>query len=179
MLVAMAGYLAMGPMQLLLPRLAMERLGLPDLQRGLLLGSLALSLIGGGVLAMLLASYVHHGAAIFTGILGAGAALAALGSTHAAGPALALLAAVGVLGGMSLSLIVAGIQAEAAVAVRGRVLSMYTIISQVIPASSGVLAGALMQHFGVEVALWCCGIGLVGLMLVSLGWMRALRSQIR
>lgn len=179
MLVAMAGYLAMGPMQVLLPRLAVEQLGLADLQRGLLLGSLALSLIGGGVLAMVLASRVHHGAAIFAGTLGAGIALAALGSTRVPGAALAMLATVGILGGMSLSLIVAGIQAEAAVAVRGRVLSMYTIISQVVPASSGVLAGALMQRFGVSVALLCCGSGLVALMLFNLTWMRALRAQVR
>ena len=128
---------------------------------------------------MVLASCVHHGAAIFAGTLGAGIALAALGSTRVPGAALAMLATVGILGGMSLSLIVAGIQAEAAVVVRGRVLSMYTIISQVVPASSGVLAGALMQRFGVSVALLCCGSGLVALMLFNLTWMRALRAQVR
>jgi len=177
MLVAMAGYLAMGPMQVLLPKLASAQLGLAELQRGLLLGSLALALILGGVLAMVLGPRVRHGAAIFAATLGAGAALALLGSAHDVGPALALLAAVGMLGGMGLSLIVAGIQAEAPLAVRGRVLSMYTIISQVVPAASGVLAGALVQGFGVSVALWVCGATLVALMLINLMWMRALRTQ--
>lgn len=177
MLVAMAGYLAMGPMQVLLPKLASAQLGLAELQRGLLLGSLALSLILGGVLAMVVGPRVPHGPAIFVATLGAGAALAALGSAHAVGPALALLATVGMLGGMGLSLIVAGIQAEAPLAVRGRVLSMYTIISQVVPAASGVVAGALVQAFGVSVALWACGGTLVVLMLLNLAWMKALRSQ--
>lgn len=179
MLVAMAGYLAMGPMQVLLPKLASAQLGLAELQRGLLLGSLALSLILGGVLAMLIGPRVRHGAAIFVATLGAGAALALLGSAHAVGAALALLAAVGMLGGMGLSLIVAGIQAEAPEAVRGRVLSMYTIISQVVPAASGVLAGALVQAYGVGVALWVCGGTLVALMLINLLWMGELRSQRR
>lgn len=177
MLVAMAGYLAMGPMQVLLPRLASAQLGLAELQRGLLLGSLALALILGGVLAMLIGPRVRHGAAIFAATLGAGTALALLGSAHDVGPALALLAAVGMLGGMGLSLIVAGIQAEAPPALRGRVLSMYTIISQVVPAASGVLAGALVQAYGVSVALWVCGGTLVTLMLINLLWMSELRSQ--
>ncbi|MEJ6002055.1 MFS transporter [Paucibacter soli] len=179
MLVAMAGYLAMGPMQVLLPKLASAQLGLAELQRGLLLGSLALALILGGVLAMLIGPRLLHGPAIFVTTLGAGLALAALGSTHAVGPALALLAAVGMLGGMGLSLIVAGIQAEAPAALRGRVLSMYTIISQVVPAASGVLAGALVQVWGVSIALWVCGGTLAALMLINLIWMRALRTQRR
>lgn len=177
MLVAMVGYMAMGPMQVLLPRLATERLGLPDLQRGMLLGSLALSLICGGVLAMILAKRVPHGKAVFAGTLGAGAALAALGSVQQTATALLLLCSVGLLGGMSLSLIVAGIQSQSGVAVRGRVLSLYTIISQVVPAGSGVIAGALVQSFGVSVALRVCGGSLVALMLANLIWMGELRSN--
>ena len=74
-------------------------------------------------------------------------------------------------------MIVAGIQAQAADATRGRVVSMYTIISQVVPAASGVAAGALTQAFGVGVALQVCGSVLVAAMLVNAVWMTALRRH--
>jgi len=45
MLAAMAGYLAMGPMTVLLPKLAATQLGLSELQRGGFLGTLILNLI--------------------------------------------------------------------------------------------------------------------------------------
>ncbi|HJV60294.1 MAG TPA: MFS transporter [Albitalea sp.] len=177
MLAAMAGYLAMGPMTVLLPKLAAAQLGLNELQRGGFLGTLALSLIVGGVLALVTARRVHHGHAIFAATTLAGLALAALGAVHAAGIAVALLCAVGVAGGLALSLIVAGIQANAEDAVRGRVVSMYTIISQVVPAASGVAAGALVQAFGVGVALHLCGAALALVMMFGAWRMRALRRH--
>ena len=55
-----------------------------------------------------------------------------------------VLAGVGVLGGMVISLVVSGIQVQAPPALRGRVMSMYAITSQVLPALSGVAAGVLV-----------------------------------
>ncbi len=177
MVAAMAGYLAMGPMTVLLPKLAATRLGLAELQRGYFLGTLALSLIAGGIVALLLARRAHHGRSILAGTVLAGLLLSALGTTSSAPVAVLLLCGVGVAGGMALSLIVAGIQANAAEAVRGRVVSMYTIISQVVPAAAGVAAGALVQAFGVGVALVACGATLALVMLVNAGWMTALRRH--
>ncbi len=161
MLAAMAGYLAMGPMTVLLPRLAATQLGLGELQRGTFLGSLALALIAGGLAALALQRRLHHGRTILAATAGAGVGLAALGAAHDARAAVALLGAVGVAGGLALSLIVAGIQAAAPDALRGRVVAMYTIVSQVVPAASGVAAGALLQRWGVGVALQACGTALV------------------
>lgn len=177
MVAAMAGYLAMGPMTVLLPKLATTQLGLSDLQRGAFLGTLALSLIGGGLVALATARRLRHGPAILAATTLAGLALAALGSAHDTRLAVALLCTVGVAGGLALSLIVAGIQANAADAVRGRVVSLYTIISQVVPAASGVASGALVQAFGVAVALRVCGSTLVLLMLIGSARMRALRRH--
>ena len=174
---AMAGYLAMGPMSVLLPKLAGTRLMLDEMGRGAFLGTLALSLIVGGVAALILARRAHHGMLIFAGTTSAGAALAALGAVHSVGPAVALLCTVGVAGGLALSLIVAGIQAQAPEALRGRIVSMYTIISQVVPAASGVAAGALVQAFGIGVALQVCGGTLVAAMLGNALWMTALRRH--
>jgi MFS family permease len=177
MVAAMAGYLAMGPMTVLLPKLASVQLGLDELQRGSFLGTLALSLIAGGLVALAVARRAHHGHTIFTATTLAGAALAALGAAHDTRVAVALLCGVGVAGGLALSLIVAGIQANAPEAVRGRVLSMYTIISQVVPAAAGVVVGALVQAFGVGVALHVCGTTLVVVMLLNTLWMTALRRH--
>ncbi|HWS74757.1 MAG TPA: MFS transporter [Quisquiliibacterium sp.] len=177
MLAAVTGYLAMGPMTVLLPKLAVTRLHLGELQRGWFLGSLALSLIAGGLVALALGRRVHHGRAVFVGTALAGLCLAALGSAHDTRVALALLCAVGIAGGLALSLIVAGIQAQAPEAQRGRVVSMYTIVSQVVPAASGVAAGALVQAAGVGVALQACGATLLVVMLVNALWMRALRAH--
>ncbi len=177
MVAAMAGYLAMGPMTVLLPKLAATQLGLSELQRGYFLGTLALSLIVGGLVALFAARRAHHGRTIFIATTLAGVALAALGAAHDAALAVALLCGVGIAGGLALSLIVAGVQANAAEAVRGRVVSMYTIISQVVPAASGVAAGALVQGFGVSVALLTCGSTLAVAMLLNVLWMTALRRH--
>lgn len=177
MVAAMAGYLAMGPMTVLLPKLAATQLGLAELQRGYFLGTLALSLIAGGIVALVLARRAHHGRTILVATVLAGLLLAAMGTTRSAPAAVLLLCGVGVTGGLALSLIVAGIQAHAAEAVRGRVVSMYTIISQVVPAAAGVAAGALVQAFGVGVALVACGTTLALVMLVNAAWMKALRRH--
>ena len=177
MVAAMAGYLAMGPMTVLLPKLAATQLGLTELQRGYFLGTLALALIAGGVVALVLARRAHHGRAILVGTVLAGVLLAAMGLAHSAAVAVPLLSGVGIAGGFALSLIVAGIQANAPEAVRGRVLSMYTIISQVVPAASGVIAGALVQGFGVGIALMACGCTLAAVMLFNAAWMAALRAH--
>jgi MFS family permease len=178
MLAAMAGYLAMGPMTVLLPKLAATQLALGELQRGAFLGALALSLIAGGVVALVAqtaAPRLPHGVAVFAATVLAGLALAGLGAVHDARAAVALLAAVGIAGGFALSLIVAGIQAQAPDALRGRVVSMYTLISQVVPAASGIVAGALVQGFGVGVALHVCGAALALAMSLGAWRMAALR----
>jgi len=177
MVAAMAGYLAMGPMTVLLPKLATTQLGFNELQRGYFLGTLALSLIVGGLVALFAARRAHHGRTIFVATTLAGVLLAALGAAHDAAVAVALLCGVGIAGGLALSLIVAGVQANAADAVRGRVVSMYTIISQVVPAASGVAAGALVQGFGVNMALYTCGTTLAVAMLLNTLWMTALRRH--
>uniref|UniRef100_UPI0035ADAF25 MFS transporter n=1 Tax=Piscinibacter sp. TaxID=1903157 RepID=UPI0035ADAF25 len=175
MLAATTGYLAMGPMTVLLPKLASTRLGLAELQRGAFLGALALALIAGGLLA--LTRRAHHGRSILVATGVAGVALASLGLVGTAGAALALLAAVGMAGGLALSLIVAGIQAQAPDALRGRIVSLYTIVSQVVPAASGVAAGALVQAFGVGTALLACGALLAAATAANAVWMRALRMH--
>jgi sugar phosphate permease len=59
--------------------------------------------------------------------------------------------------GIVVSFIVASLQHYTPVEIRGRVMSIYTIISQVISAMAGVLAGAVAQGISVPVSLYMIG----------------------
>lgn len=148
-LAAIMAYAMTGPMQILLPKLAREVLGLSELQRGGYLGLMALTLIAGGVSALLLGKHLHHGAAIFGGTMVASLLFASLSYWSTAAASATALGGMGLLGGMVISFVIAGIQAQAPDAMRGRIMGMYSIISQVIPAASGVAAGALVRATGV------------------------------
>lgn len=175
MLAAVLGYSMTGPLQILLPKLAREVLQLTELQRGAYLGLLALSLIVGGVTALALAKRVRHGAVMFSGIVLGSLVFASLSLTNAVPLSAIGLACVGIGGGMVISLVVSGIQAQAPLAMRGRVMSMYSITSQVIPALSGVAAGALVNAVGVTSAIQISGLTLAGLVLLAAWRMRTLR----
>jgi len=175
MLAAVLAYAMTGPLQILLPKVAREVLLLSELQRGAYLGLLALSLIVGGVSALALAKQVRHGWVVFGGVIGGSLVFASLGSITDAVTSSAALACVGVGGGMVISLLVSGIQAQAPHALRGRVMGMYSIISQVVPAFSGVAAGALVSAVGTVVAVQGCGLGLAVIAVVASWRMPAVR----
>ena len=178
-LAAIMAYAMTGPMQILLPKLAREVLGLSELQRGGYLGLMALTLILGGVSALLLGKYLHHGAAIFVGTMTASLLFASLSQWSSAAVSATALGAMGLLGGMVISFIIAGIQGQAPEALRGRIMSIYSIISQVVPAASGVAAGALVRATGVTQAILYAGVGLAGLALLGATLMPQLRRVAR
>ena len=157
LLANLMAYLLMGPMQVLLPRIASSQLSLEGMERGLYLGILALALLIGGVLCMALRRRIHDGRTILVGTFIAGLAIAALSQISAPLLSGVVLMAAGIIGGMVVSLIVAGLQAETAPDVRGRVMSMFTISCQVVPAASGFMAGVLSEYFGVVTAMLLCG----------------------
>ena len=175
MLAAVLAYAMTGPLQILLPKLAREILQLGELRRGAYLGLLALSLIVGGVLALALARRVHHGVVTFSGIAMGGLLFAALSRITQVSVSAAALAGVGVAGGMVISLVVSGIQAQAPLALRGRIMSMYSITSQVVPALSGVAAGALVNVVGVVPAIEISGLALAAIAALATWRMARLR----
>lgn len=169
-------YLMMGPMQLLLPRLAQDRLLLSEVERGSFLGLIAIALIVGGIGTLALVKRMHHGHAIFVGLGAAGFLFALLASTQSTALASALLLAAGACGGMVVSLIVAGLQAHVPDAVRGRVMSMYTMTSQVIPACSGLAAGLGLKFFGLLPAIIVAGAVLIATAMTGALLMPRLRT---
>ena len=176
MLAAVLAFAMTGPLQILLPKLAREVLGLSELQRGAYLGLMALSLIVGGISALVLARRVHHGLVVFAGIIATYLVFASLGQITTVALSAATLACAGITGGMVISLVVSGIQAQAPVAMRGRVMSMYSITSQVVPALSGVAAGALVNAVGVTSAIQLSGLTLAGIVVLAAWRMPQLRA---
>ncbi|MFO1527720.1 MAG: MFS transporter [Turneriella sp.] len=176
LLMAIFCFMLMGPMQVLLPRLATKELSFSELGRGAFLGTLAPSLIIGGLLCLFIISRVPNGKTVFAASLFSGLLFALLSIAAQPWAAVLLLAAVGILGGVAVSLIVAGLQTHAEERVRGRVLSMYTIITQVVPAASGLAAGVLSHTSGVRQAILICGCILAAFAVVNFGWMRTLRA---
>jgi MFS family permease len=177
MLAAVIGYSMTGPMQILLPKLARQELGLSETWRGAYLGLLALSLIIGGVLALALARRVHHGRVIFGGVLAGSSLFATLALIRTPALSALVLCSVGVLGGMVISLVVSGIQVHAPEAMRGRVMAMYSITSQVLPALSGVVAGLLVNRLGVTQAIGTAGVSLALIALLAGAAMPSLRRH--
>jgi MFS family permease len=178
MIAAIVGYVLMGPMQVLLPRLATTQLGFGDMGRGVFLATLAVALMVGGLLALKLSPSLPNGRAILFATIAAGGLLAWIGMSSRPGEAIAMLFGVGVSGGLALSLIVAGIQVNSEEQVRGRVLATYTVISQVVPAASGIAAGLLSELMGPQSALILSGAVIAVATALNVVWMRALRSYV-
>lgn len=176
MLAAIIAYAMTGPMQILLPKLAKQILGLDELQRGLYLGLMALSLIIGGIGALVVSKRVHVGKTIFIGTVLACLCFASLSQWHSPALSATFLTLMAVLGGMVISLIVAGIQSQAPEHLRGRIMSYYAMISQIIPAASGVCAGVLVKQLDVMQAIAVAGLGLALVACVGAMGMRRLRN---
>lgn len=179
LLASILAYTLMGPMQVLLPRMASSELMLSDMQRGSYLGVLALALIIGGVLCMVLRRWLHDGLTILAGALVAGIAVIMISQITTVMASGMVLLFAGTIGGLIVSLIVAGLQAEAEPEVRGRIMSMYTISSQITPALSGLAAGVLSEFFGVVQGLAICGIMIVTAALVGLLKLKSVRAYNR
>jgi len=176
LLVAIFAYLLLGPVQVMLPRFAIEHLHLTAMERGIFLSVMALALITGAVLCMSLFKNARHGRVILLSLLTSGIGFIFLGNSETLASAMIFLFISGCASGVVVSLIVALMQVQVKDELRGRIMSMYTISSQVIPALSGLLAGTLLELVAIPNALMANGFLLTGLALLSLILMSRLRS---
>jgi MFS family permease len=154
---AIIGYLMMGPMQVILPQVAEQQLGLNTIEKGQYLGLIALSLILGGVAAMKLTALIPIGKSILVMLFICGLSMGLIGFIETVWLSCLVLMIGTTFAGIVVSFIVAGLQHYTPVEIRGRVMSIYTIISQVISAMAGVLAGAVAQGISVPVSLYMIG----------------------
>ncbi|MDU0114665.1 MFS transporter [Psychrosphaera aquimarina] len=166
---AAIAYLLMGPMQVLLPTVAEQTLQLSQTGQGNYLSLVAFSLIIGGLLTMAIKKKVHFGWLCIISIALAGAGIASLGVIEQLSTSVTLLIIASVCGGIAISLIVAGLQYFSPTQYRGRIMSVYTIIGQFIPAMSGLGAGIFAGLFSYQTALLLFG-GLIIFSLLLASW---------
>lgn len=162
-------YLLMGPMQVLLPTVAEQTLNLSETSQGHYLSLVAFSLIIGGVITMLIKSRLHYGVTLISSILIAGVGIGLLGLIEQVTMSVCLLMMAGISAGIAISLIVAGLQLYSPDNYRGRIMSVYTIIGQFIPAISGLSAGVLAGLYQYQNALITFA-GLIAVLLTLASW---------
>ena len=176
---AIIGYLLMGPMQVILPQVAQDQLGLNNLEKGQYLGLIAVSLVLGGVVAMKIKNYFLIGPSIIVMLFLCGLGLGLIGYITTVWISCVVLVISTTMAGIVVSLIMAGLQHYTPSSIRGRVMSIYTIISQVVSAMAGVVAGAIAQGINVPTSLYV----IASLFLLLSIWLglkgRALKSFVR
>lgn len=176
LLTAVLIYLAMGPIQVMLPRFAQQVLHLQEMQRGMFLGALALAFLIGGAIALPLAKRFGQGHVLLIAALISGGGLILLANCTNLTTALLCLGLNGICAGTAISLVVALLQHESEPALRGRLMSIYTVTSQVIPAAGGLGAGLLLEVLPANHGLLLVG-GILSLLFVLAIWrLRLLRS---
>ena len=168
-------YLAMGPIQVMLPRFAQQVLQLEELQRGMFLGALALAFLIGGAIALPLAKRFGQGRVLLVAALISGSGLILLANSTSLSTALLCLGLNGICAGIAISLVVALLQHESEPALRGRLMSIYTVTSQVIPAAGGLGAGLLLEVLPANQGLLVVGGTLFVLFVLAIWRLRLLR----
>lgn len=147
LLLAIIAYLLMGPMQVILPTIAEKTLALSVSSQGNYLSIVAFSLIIGGLFAMWTKSKGKIGLQIMFSIAIAGIGIGYLGQETELVVSVLILGVSAICGGVAISLIVAGLQRYSPNEYRGRIMSIYTIIGQAVPAASGLTSGILAQTY--------------------------------
>lgn len=146
-------YLLMGPMQVILPSIAQNTLHLSPTGQGHYMSLIALALMLGGLSAMWLKNKGRIGAKTLLAIAFAGLGIGYLSLESSLRLSVLALLFAGICGGIGVSFIVAGLQAYSPDHYRGKIMSFYSMISQIVPAASGVGAGIIAQVFSPEAAL--------------------------
>lgn len=157
LLAALVGFLIVGPMQVVLPVIAESYLTLSTAEVGQYMGLVALGLIVGGIAAMKLKTHVHIGGFILAALAISAIGMMLVGQVLNITSNSVLLLLTIIVAGIASSFIIAGIQQQTPADIKGRVMSMYTITSQAMPAVSGAVAGALTDQFNASDSLLIMG----------------------
>ncbi|TGM26507.1 MFS transporter [Leptospira levettii] len=169
-------YCSMGPVQVMMPRYAKGVLLLGEMERGFFLGALALALLLGGGTSLKLAKPFGYGKLIITSGLLCGLGLLGIGLSSQLWLSICLLLVSGFGAGASISLLVAILQSEVSQEYRGRLMSLYTITSQVVPAFAGFLSGIILVKVSIPTAVVSAGIILTLIVIFTTIRLKTLRN---
>ncbi|PJZ69224.1 MFS transporter [Leptospira perolatii] len=162
--------LLVGPVQILLPKYAKEILHLNEASRGALLTVLGIGLVIGGTATFLFHSFrrkghILFGLSFFMSLLFAG--LPFFSSNLFVTSFLLFL--FGLFTGVVITLIPAGIQQNTENFIRGRILSVYSLVFLLVPAITGVIAGFISDRIGISATFVWAGFMELG-SLVYMSW---------
>ncbi len=144
---------------------------------GALMAFSGLGALGGALLVAALSSYTHRGLLVMISVAAFGISIAAFSLSRSFPLSLALLMVVGCAGTMCMSITNTIIQVNIPGELRGRVMSMYTMIAMGSMPLGSMMLGSVATFAGVPETLLIGGAGcLVALALVNL-WVPAIRSS--
>jgi MFS family permease len=150
--VALFATLLIGPLEVLAPPFAQQVLGGTAMSAGIFLATGGAGLLVGAIGGFALLRRSHVGTWLCgCGVLGPALVLAMTWLPSVA--AWPLFFTAGALGGVFSSLGIAGIQACAPDALRGRVLGLFTLLLGALPAVGGFIAGVLLGRLGLSTTL--------------------------
>lgn len=169
--------LALGPIQVVLPKYVRMELGLGELARGTVLVFLGPGLFLGGVLTILFHHLERKGLVLL--IVFSLSSLSFLGFVPFGKAYITsfFLFCFGVSGGVLSSLLPAILQKRTEDGIRGRVLSLYTVCFQFTPAVSGFLSALLADTVGSQMTFGLLGAGFLCFGLFSFLQYKELRQS--
>ncbi|WP_367986651.1 MFS transporter [Vibrio sp. NTOU-M3] len=147
-------YTCMGVLNIYLPALAANKLGLDGLNLGIFLGLLSVGLIIGSTLSFRLIGRISADFTIPALITVSVVSL--LASVHQSYYVVlvALVLIISICNGFVMNLIIATIQQLTEESYRGRVISIYTILTQISPATGAIVAGFIIDYHNIEMLKW-------------------------
>lgn len=162
--------LALGPIQVILPKYIRDVLNLGELARGSVLVALGPGLFLGGLATILFHHSGRKGLILLITFLFSSVFFLGLVPFQKPEITSIFLLLFGITGGVISSLLPAILQKRSEDHLRGRVLSLYTVCFQFTPAVSGLVSAFLGDSFGVMYTF--LGLGIVFLLSGILGFIR-------
>ncbi|TGM58085.1 MFS transporter [Leptospira vanthielii] len=157
MYMAVLSMLALGPIQVILPKYVRNELGLGELARGTVLVFLGPGLFFGGVLTILFHHLERKGLVLLIVFTLSSIFFLGFVPFGKASVTSFFLFCFGVSGGVVSSLLPAILQKRAEDGIRGRILSLYTVCFQFTPAVSGFFSALLADTIGMQLTFGILG----------------------
>ncbi len=165
--VTVLSMLALGPIQVLLPKYLKETLSLGELARGTTLVAFGPGLFAGGILTILFHHRERKGLILLSVLFVSTFFFLGLVPFSNVWITSIFLFAFGITGGIISSLLPAMLQKRSDDHIRGRLLSLYTVCFQFTPAVSGLGSAYLGDSIGIMNAFFTMGIFFVILSMIG------------
>ncbi|MDF3820280.1 MFS transporter [Leptospira sp. 96542] len=165
--VTVLSMLALGPIQVLLPKYIRDILGLGELARGAVLVALGPGLFLGGFLTILFHHWERKGLILLSMLILSAIFFLGFVPFSSSTFTSVFLFCFGLSGGVLTSLLPAILQKRAEDSIRGRILSLYTVCFQFTPAVSGFISAVLGDNIGIVETFYVFGMGITAAALIG------------